>query len=255
MRKLAYRENKIFMTGEVNPMPGWERVNDTTQCTTPDYFVPASLFPQPNETPMPGVVLLRNFLSVAEQFAFITECRSTLRAAPLFKPEMADGQPFRQMLSNCGEYGWCAGQSPFHDSSTYRYERTHPVTNQPWPAIPDLILARTAAALTALSLPPCQMQSCLLNYYPVATGRLGMHQDKSETDLTSPIITFSLGHSCVFKAGNSRDSGHSITINSGDVLIMHGAGRMAWHGVMKILPSQRIQPLEGRLSLTLRKVF
>ena len=47
-----------------------------------------------------------------------------------------------------------------------------------------------------------------------------------------------------------------IALYSGDVMVMYGDSRMAWHGVSKILfTDTEIVRAPGRLSITLRKVL
>ena len=38
-------------------------------------------------------------------------------------------------MSNAGEYGWVTARE-----HGYRYQKEHPVTGEPWPAIPERLL-------------------------------------------------------------------------------------------------------------------
>lgn len=240
-------------------LPGWQSYSPTVLFRRIEEVEPVAetLFEPTTVTPLPGVTVLRRFLSLHEQLELLSQSRQIIQAAPFFVPEMADGTSFRQQLSNCGELGWVAGKSRFHQSSNYRYEKTHPVTGKNWPQLPPAWQELSDRALAAVGEAPCPMQSCLLNWYSFPHSRLGMHVDKSETDLISPIVTISLGHSCIFKVATSRDgAGHSIKLNSGDITIMYGPGRLIWHGVIRLVETPipfTAQP--GRLSLTLRKVY
>lgn len=62
-------------------------------------------------------------------------------------------------------------------------------------------------------------------------------QDKSEENATAPLVSLSLGHSCVFLIGTEdrRDEPIPIVLNSGDVLIMHHKARRYFHGVPRFL--------------------
>jgi alkylated DNA repair protein (DNA oxidative demethylase) len=98
----------------------------------------------------------------------------------------------------------------------------------------------------------------LVNYYRSDNGSLGAHQDRSEEDWKSPIVTLSLGDSRVFRMGNTRGQRHMqwVELHSGDVLVMGGPARPAYHEVKKLLPhSSKLLRKGGRLSFTGRKVY
>jgi alkylated DNA repair protein alkB family protein 1 len=63
------------------------------------------------------------------------------------------------------------------------------------------------------------------------------HQDKSEENTTAPLVSFSLGHSCIYLLGTEdrNDKPIPIVLESGDVLIIRDAARQRFHGVPKIL--------------------
>ena len=215
------------------------------------------------DQPMAGVTVLRHHWSVEQQQQMLGEIRAVVKAAPFFTPKMANGQQFNQQLSNCGEWGWVAGEQNqagaevIGDKNGYRYQRIHPMTGKLWPNIPDNLLADAIHIATQIGEAEYQPQSCLINYYAYPGGKLGMHQDKTETNLKSAIITYSLGDSCVFRLGTtmSESSGFNINLHSGDVCILHGPARMAWHGVNKLIPSDNhLLKHGGRISLTVRIV-
>lgn len=158
------------------------------------------------------------------------------------------GRPFSVRMTNGGSHGWVSDQA-----RGYRYEARHPVTDSPWPEIPPLALAAWSA-LTRYPKPP---QACLVNLYDAA-ARMGLHQDRDETDLAAPILSLSLGADCRFKIA-ARRTGPSCAflLRSGDALVMGGAARLAFHGVDKILPTLSPLRLPGgaaRINLTLRRV-
>ncbi|MBV8886589.1 MAG: alpha-ketoglutarate-dependent dioxygenase AlkB, partial [Chroococcidiopsidaceae cyanobacterium CP_BM_RX_35] len=70
-----------------------------------------------------------------------------------------------------------------------------------------------------------------------------MHQDRSESEAVrnagSPIISISLGDTCLFRLGNpeSRSGRHQdVELTSGDLFVFGGPSRMAFHSVVKIYP-------------------
>lgn len=215
------------------------------------------------ERPIAGITILRHHWSKEQQHTMLAMIRTLVKAAPFFTPKMNGGQNFTQQLTNCGEWGWVAGEQPYSgmefigEKHGYRYQRIHPVTGKPWPAIPPALASDARAIAQTLGETEYQSQSCLINYYPFPNGKLGMHQDRTEQNLRNAIITYSLGDSCVFRVGTtmSEAGGFNVKLHSGDVCIMHGAARMAWHGVSKLFPTTpQLLRQGGRISLTVRMV-
>lgn len=74
-------------------------------------------------------------------------------------------------------------------------------------------------------------ESVIINYYD-KKNYMGGHLDDGELDQVSPIISFSIGLSCVFLIGGpTRETEpHAIKLDSGDVMIMGGKSRGSVHG-------------------------
>lgn len=194
-----------------------------------------------------GVRHIPGHLSRDEQVALVDAVREVVAAAPLYRPEMPrTGKPLSVRMTNCGELGWVT------DRSGYRYQPTHPVTGTPWPAIPPKLL-EIWQDLAAFDHPP---QACLVNFYE-DTAKMGLHQDKDETDLSAPVVSVSLGDDCLFRVGETTRGGRttSIRLHSGDVVVLGGEGRLAYHGVDRIYPAtSTLLKKGGRINLTLRRV-
>ena len=79
-------------------------------------------------------------------------------------------------------------------------------------------------------------QTVIVNYYPVGTAMMG-HQDVSEECLHQPLVSLSLGASCVFLAGTASrgDAPTAFRLCSGDVAVFTGPSRRSYHGVPRIL--------------------
>jgi DNA oxidative demethylase len=191
--------------------------------------------------------LLPGLLDHDAQTALVADLREIVRAAPLFVPVMPrTGKPFSVRMTNCGPLGWVS------DAAGYRYQPTHPVTGTPWPAIP----ARLLDLWSAIARDPHPPQACLVNFY-AASARMGLHQDRDEDDLSAPVLSVSLGDTAIFRVGGLRrtDPTRSIRLTSGDVLILEGESRLAFHGIDRVLPgTSTLLPSGGRLNLTLRRV-
>jgi alkylated DNA repair protein (DNA oxidative demethylase) len=155
------------------------------------------------------------------------------------------GHPFSVEESNFGSLGWVS------DKNGYRYQPSHPVTEKPWPAIPDALLALWAE-INGEPAPEC----CLVNLYR-AGAKMGLHQDRDEKDVSAAVIGVSLGDEALFRIGGTARAGRtrSVPLASGDVIAFGGAARLAYHGIDRIRPgTSRLLPGGGRLSLTLRRV-
>ncbi|CAO3615920.1 unnamed protein product [Mucor fragilis] len=63
------------------------------------------------------------------------------------------------------------------------------------------------------------------------------YRDQSEINMEAPLISMSLGHSCIYLiGGNTRDTKPiPLKLNSGDMLVMTAIARRAYHGVPRIL--------------------
>ena len=194
-----------------------------------------------------GLRLVPGFFDRSAQERLVAALREAIRLAPLFTPVMPNsGRPFSVRMTNCGPLGWVS------DAKGYRYQATHPVTGEPWPAIPEVLL-QAWAALSGHSDPP---EACLVNYYG-PQARMGLHQDRDEQDFSAPVVSVSLGATCRFRIGGIIRSAptRSFALASGDVLVMGGASRLAFHGVDRIIPgTSTLLQGDARLNLTLRRV-
>lgn len=84
---------------------------------------------------------------------------------------------------------------------------------------------------------------------------MGLHQDRDEEDFTAPVVSLSLGASCIFRWGPARGGKtQSLELASGDALVLAGAARLAYHGVARILPGTSALLGGERINLTLRRV-
>lgn len=195
----------------------------------------------------PGVFLWRSYFDPSTQKALLDDVLARLEKAPLYKPVMpGSGRPFSVEETNFGPLGWVS------DKAGYRYQPTHPLTGQPWPAIPDALLALWAE-ITALPAPEC----CLVNLFR-GSAKMGLHQDRDEGDTAAPVIGVSLGDEALFRIGEVTRGGktRSVTLASGDVIAFGGPARLAYHGIDRVRTgTSRLVPGGGRLSLTLRHVI
>jgi DNA oxidative demethylase len=187
-------------------------------------------------------------LKDVEQGRLLGALRAVMAEAPLFTPTMPrSGKPMSVRMTNCGPLGWVTDKE-----QGYRYQATHPVTGKPWPAMPQALLDLWAD----IARYPAPPEACLVNYY-VGDAKMGLHQDKDEEDFAAPVVSVSLGDSAVFRVGGlaRKDPTHAFELKSGDVVVLSGDDRLAYHGIDRILPgTSDLLPEGGRLNLTLRRV-
>ncbi len=195
----------------------------------------------------PGLLYRPGFFDRAGQEALVADLRTAVRLAPLFTPRMPrTAKPFSVRMTNCGELGWVSDET-----RGYRYQANHPETGDPWAPIPALALK--AWDDSGFPAPP---QACLVNFYD-AKARMGLHQDRDEKALDAPVVSISLGDSCLFRFGGTTRGGptKSIRLESGDLVVIGGASRLCFHGVDRIYPGTSTLLAEaGRINLTLRRV-
>ncbi len=186
-----------------------------------------------------------NALECAEMLACV---EAVLSDAPYYQPTMPrTGKPLSVQMSNCGSLGWVADKA-----GGYRYQQIHPVTGRFWPPLPSPLLA-IWQELADYAHPP---EACLINYYAPG-ARMGSHRDLDEDDFTAPVVSISLGDDAVFHIGGLKrtDPKTRMTLHSGDVVVMGGQARLAYHGIDRILGgSSSLLSQGGRINLTLRRV-
>ena len=195
-----------------------------------------------------GFRWLQHQLDAGEQKTLLSSIRGIIAATPLYRPAMPrTGKPFSVQMTNCGTLGWVSDKE-----RGYRYQATHPVTGQQWLPIPDQ-LQKLWADVAEFPAPP---EACLINYYG-SNNKMGSHTDSDEQTFDAPVVSISLGDTATFHVGGSKrtDPKHRIRLQSGDVAVLGGASRRAYHGIDRVFAnSSALLPEGGRINLTLRRV-
>ncbi|QDG74782.1 alpha-ketoglutarate-dependent dioxygenase AlkB [Labrenzia sp. PHM005] len=183
----------------------------------------------------------------AAQEILLAKIRKIIEEAPLFQPAMPKtDKAFSVKMSNCGPLGWVS------DINGYRYQPKHPITNEPWPEIPATLLDLWKEVAPAAPEP----EACLINYYETG-ARMGLHQDRDELTFDAPVVSVSLGDTATFRVGGTsrKDPTKSFRLNSGDVVVLGGEARLAFHGIDRVLKgTSTLLKNGGRINLTLRRV-
>lgn len=195
-----------------------------------------------------GLRYLPDYFDRQQQLELLEAVRSVVAEAPLFTPTMPrTGKEMSVRMTNCGDLGWLTDRE-----GGYRYQATHPLTGKQWPAIPQMLIDLWQA-VSGFGKPP---QACLVNFY-TDKAKMGLHQDRDEAEFGAPVISVSLGDTCLFRVGgtNRNDPTRSIKLRSGDVFVLGGENRLAFHGVDRIYPNtSTLLKNGGRINLTLRRV-
>ncbi|OJT97260.1 MAG: alkylated DNA repair dioxygenase [Rhizobium sp. 63-7] len=195
-----------------------------------------------------GIRHFPGFLDRAAQENLVERIRTVVAAAPLYVPVMPKtGQSMSVRMTNCGSLGWVTDKE-----RGYRYQPTHPLTNEPWPPMPEELLR----LWDTVAETPVRPEACLVNFYN-DEAKMGLHQDRDEKDLSAPVVSISLGNSCLFRFGglSRKDKTHSVKLQSGDVVVLGGEARLSFHGVDRIYPeTSTLLKNGGRINLTLRRV-
>jgi len=192
-----------------------------------------------------GFGIHKGRLGPEAQAALVADLREVAAAAPFVTPVTPRGQPMSVRMTSAGRCGWIS------DRRGYRYEPRHP-SGTPWPPIPSAVLDLWRALASAERDPDC----CLVNFYGQG-ARMGLHRDADEADFRWPVLSVSLGDPARFRMGGlaRSDPTTSILLESGDVVVMGGAARLAYHGVDSIrFGASRLLPEGGRINLTCRVV-
>jgi DNA oxidative demethylase len=195
-----------------------------------------------------GVKYLPGHLEAGQQRGLLALVGDALATAPPYTPSMPrTGKPFSVAMSNFGPLGWVSDRA-----GGYRYQATHPVSGQTWPPIPSMLLDLWDK-LAEFPAPP---EACLVNLY-VGSAKMGSHADTDELEFAAPVLSISLGDAATFHIGGIARSDPKVRLRleSGDIVILGGSSRRAYHGIDRVhAGTSTLVPGGGRINLTLRRV-
>ncbi|MGP0109320.1 MAG: alpha-ketoglutarate-dependent dioxygenase AlkB family protein [Acidimicrobiales bacterium] len=224
----------------------------------------ARLIPRDPEVVAPGAVHLPGWLDIEGQRRMVAACRAWAEAAGGFRaPRMPNGNALSVQMT-------CLGWHWF----PYRYSRTLDDGDggavAPFPgwlgelgakALRDArdIDPRVTATGPGGAIGPGAYvpDVALVNWYGPG-ARMGMHADRDERS-PAPVVSLSVGDSCVFRFGNVGGRGRPWTdvhLESGDLFVFGGPSRLAYHGVPNVLPGTAEVAIGldgGRINVTIRE--
>ena len=110
------------------------------------------------------------------------------------------------------------------------------------PAFPDSLSAMSqhivdqTESLTGYLPEKWKAEAGIVNFYQPG-DTLTAHQDKSEPNTSSPLLSLSMGLDCIFLFGtyDRSDKPIAIHLESGDIVIMSKKARRAFHGVPRVM--------------------
>ena len=203
---------------------------------------------------LPGVVRIAGWLDLEMQRWLVAQFRRwALPPAGLRHPRVPSGH-LMSVQSVCLGWHW----TPYAYSKTADDTDGAPVKPLP-KEVADLARAAGAEAYGRDSAEAATYapDAAIVNLYAPG-AHLGLHQDGEEPS-GAPVVTVSLGDSCIFRfAGVGRRTGPftDLELRSGDLLVFGEPNRRIYHGVPKVLGGTAPGGLglpPGRLSITVRE--
>lgn len=195
----------------------------------------------------PGSTWIHGFL-VAQAVPVMADIARVVARAPYRHLSTPGGKRMSVAMSNCGTEGWVS------DRAGYRYQATDPQTGDPWPAMPQRLQELARQAAQACGYQHFEPDVCLINHYAPG-ARMGLHQDRDESDLTAPIVSFSLGLPATFIWGGGQRTGTTrrIMLRHGDAVVWGGEDRLRFHGVAPLKDGEHALTGRARINLTFRQ--
>jgi alkylated DNA repair protein (DNA oxidative demethylase) len=207
----------------------------------------AELFPRPRTEVAPGAVHLPDWLDPHRQRELVAACREWARPPAGLRTVRTPGGGTMTARQVCLGRHW------------YPYGYALTVTDgdgAPVKPFPHWLgeLGREAVRDT-LGPQQAPYDIALVNFYD-GDARMGMHRDSDERS-DAPVVSLSLGDTCVFRFGNTETRTRPYTdveLRSGDLFVFGGPSRLAYHGVPRVHPGTAPPELglTGRLNITLR---
>ncbi|MBT8458474.1 MAG: alpha-ketoglutarate-dependent dioxygenase AlkB [Boseongicola sp.] len=190
-----------------------------------------------------GAVIWPRQLDRDAQLTMLEDLRAVANAAPFKQYKTPGGHKMSVRMTAAGDVGWVT------DRAGYRYSPRHKDGGD-WPDIPTSIL-KVWRLVSGVERDP---DSCLVNFYGEG-AKMNLHQDKDEADHQWPVVSISLGDPGLFRVGGDArsDRTKSRWLMSGDVAVLAGDARLAFHGIDRIkFGESDLLPNGGRINVTLR---
>uniref|UniRef100_A0A0N5BRV0 Fe2OG dioxygenase domain-containing protein n=1 Tax=Strongyloides papillosus TaxID=174720 RepID=A0A0N5BRV0_STREA len=188
----------------------------------------------------PGFFLIRGLFSKKNQIKWLSRCLLEYPENGAMTNLNCNGQQiYSDVFSNYGkklrwvtkgyDYNWTTKEYPKQQTSDFPKE---------FSLIFELVCL-------ILNLEETKADTAIINYYP-KKATLSVHTDHSERRLDKPLVSLSFGQSAVFLLGgkSEEDNVDPILLNSGDIMVMHGEQRLAYHAVPRIISTTKFEGKE-----------
>ncbi|XP_071721098.1 DNA N(6)-methyladenine demethylase ALKBH1D-like [Rutidosis leptorrhynchoides] len=210
-----------------------------------------------------GVVMMKNYVSLRDQAEIVKTCQEYGMGPGGFY------QPITRFGGKLNLHMMCFGRN--WDPVTKYNSIYRGNDGSEAPPIPEQLVSLAAKSIQDCKasddcMPSMDPDICIVNFYAANTGRLGLHQDRDESESSLkkglPVVSVSIGDSAKFVYGDTRyvRRANRVLLESGDVLVFGGKSRHVFHGVTKIIPNsappsliQQTDLRPGRLNLTFRQ--
>ncbi|MCB4208563.1 alpha-ketoglutarate-dependent dioxygenase AlkB [Arthrobacter sp. UM1] len=236
-------------------------MNPSLKSVSSPLFGDDALAPRPREI-RPGAVHIPGYLT-PEQQAWTVRAYAEWRSGPVpAHRALIGGKPMSVESLGLGWHWRQGGYTP----SAPEFDGARPLPLPDWLARLAARAVADAQLLTEADLTPdgpFEPDVALANYYAPG-ARMGMHQDADERR-RAPVVSLSLGDSCVFRLGNTEHRNRpyeDVRLASGDLFVFGGPCRFAFHGVPSVLDGTGPRGIGlsaddggpgGRINITLRE--
>ncbi|GAA2589956.1 alpha-ketoglutarate-dependent dioxygenase AlkB [Streptomyces roseoviolaceus] len=206
------------------------------------------LFPRARTQVAPGAVHIPDWLDAEHQRTLLDACREWARPPAGLRAVRTPGGGTMTARQVCLGWHWYP----------YAYARTvADGDGAPVKPFPEWLgeLGRRAVRDALGDPETAEYDIALINFYD-SDARMGMHRDSDEKS-DAPVVSLSLGDTCVFRFGNTGTRTRPYTdveLRSGDLFVFGGPSRLAYHGVPRVHGGTAPPGLglSGRLNVTLR---
>ncbi|VDK43744.1 unnamed protein product [Anisakis simplex] len=227
-----------------------------------------------------GLYILSDVVERSKQLEWISKCLHIYPEAPNKTNVHLHNPNASEIFKNHGKNLRWTTMGYHYDWTTKKYPETGVVPfyyrvleiGITGDQLPSEIKLLAEIISNILGLGEMEADAVIINYFP-PKSTLSAHVDRSEHDLSKPLISLSLGQSAVYLSGGRSvdDSLDAILLHSGDVLVMHAQQRLVYHAVPRIIKTTDYrlelsnintdQPKElidyvntNRISITIRQV-
>eukprot|EP00092_Neocalanus_flemingeri_P023283 GFUD01025245.1.p1 GENE.GFUD01025245.1~~GFUD01025245.1.p1 ORF type:complete len:287 (+),score=92.85 GFUD01025245.1:203-1063(+) len=214
----------------------------------------------------PGLAVVRNVFSNTDQLYWASKCLKEY-SSDTFKRNidhpslnLAVGDWWEECQEDASlvdKLRWSTlGYHHDWDTKVYREDNRS--------IFPPELASLSSQLATVLGYPGYRAEAAIVNFYPFSASLSG-HTDKSEHNLSAPLISISLGQSAIFLLGGTtvQEVPVAFLVRSGDILVMEEGARLAFHAVPRIVPGPDVWGGEGfcsdylalhRININIRQV-